>query len=93
MNRMPYGADTLVIPFEFVGMGAAPRVARMSRLRPRGKLFRWGVVRPEKDGRGEDAEGLLVPVQSRRGGGGGGSLRQMPGGGFRELTPGQKLLL
>ena len=90
MNLMPFGADTLVIPLEMSGGSAAPRrVARMSRMRPAGELFRNGVVRTAPGSRDED--GLLVPVQSRRRGGGG--LTRLPGGVWRELSAADELLL
>lgn len=57
MDVRPYGADTIVAPFAVVGGGDAPVVARMSRMRPRGELFRGGVVG------GSGSEGAFVPVQ------------------------------
>lgn len=45
MTGSPFGANTLIIPFTWKGRGPqAPRVARMSRMRPAGELFRNGVV-------------------------------------------------
>lgn len=41
----PFGANTLIIPFTWKGSAPqAPRVARMSRMRPAGELFRNGVA-------------------------------------------------
>ncbi len=43
-DELPFGADTLVIPFTRTG-GTAPRPeSGMSRMRPSGELSRRGVV-------------------------------------------------
>ncbi len=44
-DRYPFGADTLIIPFTMVGGSMSPRRSfGMSRMRPAGELFRYGVV-------------------------------------------------
>ena len=52
MDLRPYGVDTIVIPFTIEGAGAAPVVARMSRLRPRGMAYRGGVASSPGAGEG-----------------------------------------
>lgn len=45
VDRYPFGADTLIIPFTFVGGSMSRRRSSgMSRMRPAGELFRYGVV-------------------------------------------------
>jgi hypothetical protein len=44
-DRYPFGADTLIIPFTFVGGSMnRRRSSGMSRMRPAGELFRYGAV-------------------------------------------------
>ena len=44
-DRYPFGADTLIIPFTMAGGSMSPRRSfGMSRMRPAGELFRYGVV-------------------------------------------------
>ena len=47
----PFGADTIVIPFTMEGRPVSPRTSgRMTRMRPAGWLYRYGVVQePEAD--------------------------------------------
>lgn len=62
MGVRPCGADMIVIPFVIRGGGDAPVVARMSRMRPRGELFRGGVVGGGGDGPGPVQYAVPVPV-------------------------------
>ena len=50
MTSRPFGADTLIIPFEIVGGRTAPDDAEgMSRLEPPEELYRNGVIRTARD--------------------------------------------
>jgi hypothetical protein len=65
---MPFGAETLVIPFSGKLGGDEPRHSGgMSRLRPAGELYRHGVA-PSPDA-GDGAERSHAPVPRRRSGG------------------------
>ena len=45
MSWMPFGADTLIVPFEIAGRESTARIVpRMSRMRPAGELFRSGHI-------------------------------------------------
>jgi hypothetical protein len=48
-----YGEETIVIPFEVELPPSAPTFSGMSRMRPRGELFRNGVARPIGNDGGE----------------------------------------
>ncbi len=50
---MPFGNDTLVIPFTWAGRAPRRRGSGMSRLRPAGKLYRYGVRRTAPDDEGQ----------------------------------------
>ena len=90
MRAMPFGADTLVIPFTSPGLGqAAWRVPQMSRMRRAGTLSGRAEVLPP-DGRVPGIDGMTIPVQLRRGGPGG-TLVQLPGGGWRQLSIAEEL--
>ncbi len=55
-DRYLYGADTLIIPFKIVGGSMSPRRSfGMSRMRPAGELFRYGVVNSQTSDEHEKA--------------------------------------
>lgn len=50
-DRYPFGADTLIIPFTFVGGSMSRRRSSgMSRMRPANELFRYGAVNSWENG-------------------------------------------
>lgn len=56
LDRYPYGADTLTIPFKIVGGSMSPRRSfGMSPMRPAGELFRYGVVNSQTSDEHEKA--------------------------------------
>lgn len=58
-DRYPFGANTLIIPFTMVGGSISPRRwFGMSRMRPAGQLFRYGVVKSVR--RGDEHEEAAV---------------------------------
>ncbi len=61
-QRLPFGNDTLVIPFTFVPQPGRRRSYGMSRMRPAAELFRYGVRRPDDDAGWTDPAPRLVPV-------------------------------
>ncbi len=56
MSRdLPFGADTLVIPFTRTGSASPrPRASGMSRMRRAGELFRHGVMNSPGSAAGDD---------------------------------------
>ncbi len=60
MALRPYGEDTIVIPFEVELPPSGPTYSGMSRMRPRGELFRNGVARPTGS---DGGEGGVVQAQ------------------------------
>lgn len=74
MTDRPFGADTLIIPFTWHGAAPTrPRVARMSRMRPAGELFRYGVVKTA-DAQQATAPANASPAFNQAGDGFGGEL-------------------
>lgn len=65
MTGMPFGAGTLVIPFDRSG-GTVPLrgSAGMSRMRPAGELFRSGVMRTAVNGAEEEGQSAERAEQS-----------------------------
>ena len=50
-DSYPFGANTLIIPFTRTGGSTSPGAFRgMSRMRPTGELYRYGVVNSPRAG-------------------------------------------
>ena len=64
-HHLPFGVDTLVVPFTWKARATRQRYAGMGRIRSAGELFRYGVVNSVTPQPHRRAKELLTGLGSR----------------------------